>query len=124
MIQPLSNEEANLLIEMCRRGQLYAVQTWINEGKSIIVSPALKKTPLSVAVDQGFHSLVELLLNHLETNKKRMLLWPKPFQIEDLTWSSFWFAMALRSVRSLLLMFCSPGNQVSPDFLLITIATY
>jgi hypothetical protein len=57
----LTLEEAKLLIGLCRQGKLYEIEKWISSGKSLHLPPELKITPLQVALDQGFHSLVELL---------------------------------------------------------------
>ncbi len=55
------------LIELCKAGRLFEVQTWIAAGKP--VNPPLpsskrdhSKSPLAIAIDSGFHSLVEVLL--------------------------------------------------------------
>lgn len=71
MVPSLSVEDANSLIAMCHRGQLYAIQTWIDEQKCLTVPATMKKTPLGVAVDQGFHSLVELLVTHLDSQQDK-----------------------------------------------------
>jgi len=55
-------ESAKRLMELCRDGRLYDVETWIREGKPVNVPSALRKSPLLIAVDRGFHSLVDLLL--------------------------------------------------------------
>ncbi len=52
------------LMKLCRAGRLYEVEAWIRAGKSIEAPTALRTSPLVVAVDQGFHSLVELLVSH------------------------------------------------------------
>lgn len=55
------------LLELCRQGRLFEVQAWIAEGKAI--NPPLKKEkrasyryPLQIAIDKGFHSLAQVLL--------------------------------------------------------------
>ncbi len=55
------------LIDMCNAGKLFDVQAWIAAGKPINLpsSPeqrARKKHPLQIAIDKGFHSLVQVLL--------------------------------------------------------------
>lgn len=62
-----SREEIAPLVALCRAGRLFDVQQWIADGKP--VDPPLKKpkgtrhqTPLEVALDAGFHSMVEVLL--------------------------------------------------------------
>ncbi|MCO6043304.1 ankyrin repeat domain-containing protein [Aeoliella sp. ICT_H6.2] len=63
-----SFEEIKPLVELCKAGKLFEVTDWITEGYP--VSPPLhcgkggrKKTPLTYAIDQGFHSLVKVLLD-------------------------------------------------------------
>lgn len=55
------------LIELCKAGKLFDVQKWVAAGKPVNPPPppdkrARKKCPLQVAIDKGFHSLVQLLL--------------------------------------------------------------
>lgn len=59
--QVLTIEEGKELVRLCRTGRLYEVDAWIASGKSLSVPSAIKKTPLQVAVEIGFHSLVQLL---------------------------------------------------------------
>ena len=46
-------------------GRLYEVEQWINEGRSLDISAATKRgrrrSMLEIAVETGFHSMVELL---------------------------------------------------------------
>jgi ankyrin repeat protein len=60
----LTSEEAKNLLHLCRAGRLYEVEKWIASGKSIQTSADVRKTPLHIAIDSGFHSLVELLARH------------------------------------------------------------
>jgi ankyrin repeat protein len=60
----LTPEEGKGLLQLCRAGRLYEVEKWIASGKSIQTPPEVKKTPLYIAIDSGFHSLVELLARH------------------------------------------------------------
>ena len=62
----LSPEDGKALVNLCRAGRLYAVEEWIASGKSIRTPPQIKKTPLQVAMELGFHSLIELLIRHEE----------------------------------------------------------
>jgi len=62
----LSPEDGKALVSLCRAGRLYAVENWIASGKSIRTPPQIKKTPLQVAMELGFHSLIELLIRHEE----------------------------------------------------------
>jgi hypothetical protein len=65
MQEPNTPEKTKALLGLCRAGRLYDVQKWIEAGKSNeIASARNKKTLLQVAVDIGFHSLVELISKH------------------------------------------------------------
>lgn len=60
-------DEIKPLIELCKTGNLFEVQAWIASGKPVNPPPppakkARKKCPLQVAVEKGFHSLVQILL--------------------------------------------------------------
>ena len=60
-------DEVKLLIDICKTGKLFDVQNWIAEGKpvnlpSIMEGKTRRKSPLEVAIDSGFHSLVQVLL--------------------------------------------------------------
>ena len=57
----LAEENAKLLLGLCHAGRLYEIERWIATGRSLRTPGNLKKSPLDVAVEQGFHSLVELL---------------------------------------------------------------
>ena len=69
MSNPLSAAEAKELIRLCEAGRLYEVEAWIRAGRSLTVPGEVRKTPLRVAISTGFHSLVELLLRHEESQK-------------------------------------------------------
>jgi len=69
MTEALTVEEAKSLIDLCRDGKLYDIEKWIDSGKSIQVPPLCKKTPLHVALDLGFHSLVELLVRNEQSQE-------------------------------------------------------
>lgn len=64
MSETLSPEDGKLLLALCRAGRLYDIEKWIASGKSIRTPPQIKKTPLQVAIDLGFHSLIELFVRH------------------------------------------------------------
>ncbi len=64
MPETLSPEDSKELLGLCRAGKLYDIEKWIADGKSIRTSPQIKKPPLQVAMDLGFHSLVELLIRN------------------------------------------------------------
>src|SRR5690242_7560487 len=59
--------EIEPLIKYCNLGHLFEVQKWIAEGRPVNPPPlpARKqraRSPLEVAIDKGFHSLVQVLL--------------------------------------------------------------
>jgi hypothetical protein len=60
-----SEIEAKQLIALCRAGRLYEVERWIDEGRSLDISAATKRgrkrNLLEIAMESGFHSMVELL---------------------------------------------------------------
>lgn len=62
------DNEAKELIRLSRAGKLYEIEKWINDGKSLEVSTAIKRgrqrSLLEIAVETGFHSLVELIAKH------------------------------------------------------------
>jgi len=50
---------------LCREGRLFEVEAWLNAGKPANFGHKnVRCTPLGVAIDRGFHSLVEALLKH------------------------------------------------------------
>jgi hypothetical protein len=65
----LSTTEAKELLRLCKSGRLFDVQDWIAAGNSLCVAADSKTTPLEVALDTGFHSLVELLVRN-ETSQE------------------------------------------------------
>jgi hypothetical protein len=62
--ETLSTTEAKHLLRLCRIGRLFDVQDWIASGKSLRVPTDVRTTPLEVALDISFHSLVELLVRN------------------------------------------------------------
>ena len=52
------------MLRLCREGRLFELKQWIAAGRSIAMPSDYKKTPLGVAVQTGFHSVIELLLKH------------------------------------------------------------
>lgn len=62
--KPPRNEDADHLLRLCREGRLFELQAWIAAGRPLKVPAYYRHTPLHVAVDSGFHSLIELLLQH------------------------------------------------------------
>ena len=73
-----SCEEIKELNQLCKLGQLFEVQEWISSGKPVNppVPPAKgnrPKSPLQYSIQQGFHSLVKVLLDagaELETDRR------------------------------------------------------
>jgi hypothetical protein len=62
-----SREEIKPLIELCKQGHLFEIQEWIKAGKPANPPPPPEKgtrphTPLQYAIDSGFHSLVQVIL--------------------------------------------------------------
>ena len=59
-------EEIKRLNELCKDGRLFDVQDWIQSGKPINPRQPEKRnrrrSPLEIAIDNGFHSLVQILL--------------------------------------------------------------
>jgi hypothetical protein len=47
------------------------VEKWISTGLSLKIREKLKQTPLGVALNSGFHSLIELLLRHEESQQAK-----------------------------------------------------
>jgi hypothetical protein len=67
----LTLAESKSLLKLCLEGKLYEVADWIASGRPVRVAPECKDTPLHVALDRGFHSLVELLVrNELNQSEK------------------------------------------------------
>jgi len=66
MKRAATHDEIKPLVEICKAGRLFDVQDWIKEGKPVnpppYVSGGRRKSPLEIAMDQGFHSLVQVLL--------------------------------------------------------------
>ena len=60
-----SYDEIKPLVELCRAGRLFDVQDWIKSGRPVNPPPRKdwrQKGPLRWAIDLGFHSLVQVLL--------------------------------------------------------------
>jgi hypothetical protein len=60
--------DAKELVMLCRAGRLYQIERWIADGRTLDVSGAIKggrqRSLLEIAVEVGFHSLVELIAKH------------------------------------------------------------
>jgi hypothetical protein len=63
-VDTLTTEEGKQLLALCHSGKLYEIEAWIAAGRSLHVPAGLRKSPLQVAIDLGFHSLVVLLAKH------------------------------------------------------------
>ncbi len=62
--ESLTTEQAKELIRLCRTGRLHDIQKWIADGRSLQILSVTKKTLLQIAVEVGFHSIVELIAMH------------------------------------------------------------
>lgn len=62
--KPPRDADAEQLLGLCREGRLFELQAWIAAGRPLTIPAHYRHTPLRVAVDTGFHSLIELLLQH------------------------------------------------------------
>src|SRR4051812_33222059 len=60
--KPTPNPDADHVLQLCREGRLFELQQWIAAGRSIAMPSDYRKSPLAIAVQTGFHSLIELLL--------------------------------------------------------------
>jgi ankyrin repeat protein len=72
-------EEIKSLIDLCKAGRLFNVQEWIASEKPVNPPPSVsgykRKSPLEVAMDLGFYSLVQVLLEGgVDINEPRY--WP------------------------------------------------
>jgi hypothetical protein len=64
MSAALTLEESKSLLALCRAGRLYEIEDWIRAGRSIEVAEGARQSPLQVAMDMGFHSLIRLLVRN------------------------------------------------------------
>lgn len=66
MMRAKTYEEIKPLVDICKAGKLFAVQEWIATGKPInlpnIKEKIRRKSPLEIAIESGFHSLAQILL--------------------------------------------------------------
>src|SRR4029079_158892 len=62
--KPPRDEDAEQLLRLCREGRLFELQAWVAAGKSLSVPTHYRQTPMRVALNTGFHSLIEFLLQH------------------------------------------------------------
>ena len=61
-------DEIKPLVELIKAGRLFEVQAWIAAGRPLDAPPpppkgARKKNPLETAIETGFHSIVQVLLD-------------------------------------------------------------
>jgi hypothetical protein len=71
MTPTTTSEDAKELLELCRIGRLYDIENWIAEGKTLEIPPAERKSVLQVAVVTGFHSLIELIARHENSQQSK-----------------------------------------------------
>jgi len=64
MASILTTEESKALLALCRSGRLYEVEDWITGGKSLRTAEGVRGSPLQIAVEKGFRSLIELLVRN------------------------------------------------------------
>ena len=69
--KPPRDEEAEHLLRLCREGRLFELQAWVAAGKSLSVPAHYRQTPMRVALNTGFHSLIEFLLRHEENQSAK-----------------------------------------------------
>jgi hypothetical protein len=67
VIRAASLEELEPLLALCRTGKLFEVIEWVKQGKPVtlpdgIGAKGVHRNPLRIAMDRGFHSLVQVLL--------------------------------------------------------------
>jgi hypothetical protein len=69
------DNEAKELVRLCRTGRLYEIENWIKDGKSLDTAAPTngrrQRTLLEIAVETGFHSLVELIAKHEATQSAK-----------------------------------------------------
>ncbi len=71
MMPELPHDDSKRLLQLCKTGRLYDIEEWVRSGKSLKVPDGSRKTPLSVALRAGFHSLLELLLRHESSQQSK-----------------------------------------------------
>jgi hypothetical protein len=62
------DSETKELVRLCRRGRLYDIERWINDGRSLEIPATTtrgrQRSLLQIAVETGFHGIVELIAKH------------------------------------------------------------
>ncbi|MGH7991768.1 MAG: relaxase domain-containing protein, partial [Limisphaerales bacterium] len=66
--RPPLSDDIKQLIRLVRAGKLFDVQKWIADGKPTVPPKPYSSSPLRVAVETGFHSMLEILLR-IETDQ-------------------------------------------------------
>ena len=66
-VHAVAVEDLEPLVALCRSGKLFEVEEWIETGKPVALPKdsswrSAKRNPLRIAIDAGFHSLVQVLL--------------------------------------------------------------
>jgi hypothetical protein len=69
--KPPRDEEADQLLRLCHEGRLFELQAWVAAGKALSVPTHYRQTPMRVALNTGFHSLIEFLLRHEENQSAK-----------------------------------------------------
>lgn len=69
--KPPRDEEAEQLLRLCREGRLFELQAWLAAGKALSVPTHYRQTPMRLALNTGFHSLIEFLLRHEENQSAK-----------------------------------------------------
>ena len=58
------DEDADRILRLCREGRLFELQAWVAAGNTLTVPAHYRQSPLHVALETGFHSVIEFLLQH------------------------------------------------------------
>lgn len=73
--RPPLPEDMKELRRLVRDGKLFAVQKWIAQGRRTFAPDSAWSSPLEIAVDTGFHSMVEILLQQgVDQDQKNYML--------------------------------------------------
>ena len=74
--RPPLPDDIKALMKLVRTGKLFDVQKWIAEGKRTVPPEPYWFSPLRVAIETGFHSMVEVLLQAgIDQKEKNYLLY-------------------------------------------------
>jgi|GEM_PF-676800 len=69
--KPIPNPEADYVLKLCREGRLFELARLIAEGRGVEMPTDYKQSPLNIAIKSGFHSMVELLLQHESSQARK-----------------------------------------------------